>query len=106
MTNTLAIILASALTTFIIRATPFVFLSKKELPDTLMYLGKVLPFALMPLLVVFAFRNISMLSYPYGLPELIAAALVIILHAKFKKMFVSIGVGTIVYMILVQFIFI
>lgn len=106
MTNPIVLILTSALVTFLIRATPFVFLSSRTLPEPIEYLGKYLPFALMPLLVVFAFRSISLRTYPYGLPELIAALVVIFLHARYRKMFLSIGLGTALYMLLVQFVFI
>lgn len=106
MTKILLLVLASTLTTFLIRSTPFFFFSRKELPDLIKYFGKYLPFALMPLLVVFALRNINLLAYPYGLPEIIASATVIILHAKFKKLFLSISVGTFIYMLLIQLVFV
>lgn len=105
MPKILILILTSTITTFLIRATPFIFFSKKELPDLIKYFGKYLPFALMPLLVVFALRNISILTYPYGLPELIASAVVILIHVKFKKLFLSISVGTFTYMVLIQIVF-
>lgn len=106
MTKILLMILASTLTTFFIRSTPFFFFSRKELPDLIKFFGKYLPFALMPLLVVFALRNINLLAYPYGLPEIIASLSVIFLHAKFKKLFLSISVGTFIYMVLIQLVFV
>ena len=106
MTKILLMILASTLTTFLIRSTPFFFFSRKELPDLIKYFGKYLPFALMPLLVVSALRNINLLAYPYGLPEIIASLSVIFLHAKFKKLFLSISVGTFIYMVLIQLVFV
>ncbi|WP_311492621.1 AzlD domain-containing protein [uncultured Anaerococcus sp.] len=106
MTRILILILASSLTTFLIRSTPFLFFSRKEIPDLIRYFGKYLPFALMPLLVIFAIRNINLLVYPYGLPEIIASATVIILHAKFRKLFLSISFGTFVYMVLIQLVFV
>ena len=102
MTRILILILASSLTTFLIRSTPFLFFSRKEIPDLIRYFGKYLPFALMPLLVIFAIRNINLLVYPYGLPEIIASATVIILHAKFRKLFLSISFGTFVYLSLIH----
>lgn len=106
MTKILILILASSITTFLIRSTPFFFFSRREIPDLIQYFGKYLPFALMPLLVVFALRNINLLAYPYGLPEIIASASVIILHAKFKKLFLSISFGTFIYMVLIQLVFV
>lgn len=106
MTRTLILILTSTITTFLIRYTPFLFFSKKEMPDLVRYFGKYLPFALMPLLVIFALRNIDVTVYPYGLAEIIASLAVIILHLKFRKLFLSISIGTFVYMILIQLVFI
>lgn len=106
MNRMIMIIAASAITTFIIRSVPFVFFSKRKLPDLVKYYGRYLPFALMPLLVVFALRNIDIIHYPYGLAEIIASAVVIFLHFRFKKLFLSISVGTILYMFLIQIVFV
>ena len=106
MTRTLILILTSTVTTFLIRSTPFLFFSKKEMLDLVRYFGKYLPFALMPLLVIFALRNIDVTVYPYGLAEIIASLAVIILHLKFRKLFLSISIGTFIYMILIQLVFI
>lgn len=106
MNRMIMIIAASAITTFMIRSVPFVFFSKRKLPDLVKYYGRYLPFALMPLLVVFALRNIDIIHYPYGLAEIIASAVVIFLHFRLKKLFLSISVGTIVYMLLIQIVFV
>lgn len=106
MSKIIFIMLASALTTFLIRSVPFIFFTKRTLPDLIKYFGRYLPFALMPLLVVFGLRNIDITTYPFGLAELIASLVVIILHAKFNKLFLSISVGTILYMLLIQIVFI
>lgn len=106
MTRVLIMIFLSSLTTFLIRSTPFLFFSKKEIPDLIKYFGKYLPFALMPLLVIFAIRNINLMVYPYGLPEIIASLSVIIFHAKFRKLFLSISIGTFIYMVLIQLVFV
>lgn len=106
MSRIFSIILISALVTFLIRSTPFFFFSRKELPDLIKYFGRYLPFALMPLLVVFALRNINPFEYPYGLAEIISSVLVILVHLKFNKLFLSISVGTITYMLLIQLVFI
>lgn len=106
MNRLITIIAASALTTFLIRSVPFLFFTKRKLPDLIKYFGRYLPFALMPLLVVFALRNIDLLHYPFGLCEIIASVLVIFLHFRYKKLFLSISVGTLVYMLLIQIVFV
>ena len=70
------------------------------------YLGKVLPFAIIAMLMVYCLKGTSLLEWPYGLPELIAVAAVVMLHLWKKNTLLSIGVGTVLYMLLVQFVFI
>ncbi|WP_041668623.1 branched-chain amino acid transporter permease [Acetobacterium woodii] len=94
------------LVTVFTRALPFIFLGgKKELPDTISYLGKVFPAAIMIILSVFSLRNINLISFPYGLAELISVAAVMIIHLKKKNVFLSIFVGTSLYMVLIRTVF-
>ncbi|MDD7306529.1 MAG: AzlD domain-containing protein [Peptoniphilaceae bacterium] len=95
-------ILIPAIITFLLRATPFIFFSKKEVPEIILYIGKYLPFAMMGLLVVFALKGINFLSYPFGIPEAICVVTVILLHLWKRNMLISIGGGTILYMFIVQ----
>lgn len=97
-------LLIAAAVTYALRALPFVLFSKGKLPDVLVYLGKVLPFAIMGLLVVYTLREIDPFQAPFGAPELIAAAVVVLVHVKKRHMFLSIAAGTITYMLLVQFV--
>lgn len=109
LTNTQSLILIGliALGTQITRALPFIlFPESKETPKYIKYLGKVLPYAAMGLLVVYCLKNVSFLSSPYGLPEAIAVLCVVLLHLWKKNTLLSIGGGTVVYMVLVQLIFI
>ncbi len=109
LTNTQSLILIGliALGTQITRALPFIlFPESKETPRYIIYLGKVLPYAAMGLLVVYCLKNVSFLSSPYGLPEAIAVLCVVLLHLWKKNTLLSIGGGTVVYMVLVQLIFI
>ena len=100
------IILAVALTTFATRVTPFlVFPKGKEIPETIQYLGKVLPPAVIGMLVIYCLKAVSITSYPYGLPEFIAVAVVILLHVWKRNNLLSIGVGTVLYMVLIQAVF-
>lgn len=92
--------------TFLTRMIPFVlFGGKRQPPAPVKYLGRVLPPAIMATLVVYCLKNIQLLSYPYGLPEIIAAATVIFLHLWKRNNLLSIGGGTVLYMILIQFVF-
>ena len=64
------------------------------------YLGKVLPYAVMAMLVVYCLKGVSLVSFPFGLPEIISSALVIALHLWKRNTLLSVGGGTVVYMII------
>lgn len=102
-----AIIIAiAALATMLTRFLPFaVFRSDKPTPSFLVYLGRALPPAVFGMLVVYCLKGVTPLAYPFGLPELIGIAAVVVLHLSFRKMLLSIAGGTVLYMILVNFIF-
>ena len=100
------IILLVALTTFATRVAPFLIFPKgKEIPKTIQYLGKVLTPAIIGMLVVYCLRNAAILSAPHGIPELIAVVVVAVLHIWKRNNLLSIGVGTVLYMVLIQTVF-
>ena len=88
------------------RWLPFwLFPEKRKPPVLITYLGRVLPPAVMGLLVVYCLRNISLLQGTHGAPELLAVAAVVVLHSWKGNVLVSIAGGTALYMLLVQGIF-
>lgn len=92
--------------TMLTRFLPFlIFPEHKAPPQYILYLGKVLPYAVIGLLVVYSLKN-AFFSRFYALPELIAVAFVAILHVWRKNTLLSIAAGTALYMILVQNIFV
>lgn len=105
--STLIIILAVSLGTQLTRWLPFVmFPEKREPSPVILYLGKVLPPAMMGLLVVYCFRNVTWLSGSHGVPELLATAAVAALHLWKRNVLLSIAGGTALYMVLVQLVFV
>lgn len=95
-----------ALVTFATRALPFaIFNTQKGLPPYIRYLNTVLPTAIIAMLVIYCLKDVSPLRYPYGLPELISLIFLTIVHRKFKKILISIGGSTALYMFLVQKVF-
>ena len=95
-------VLGTQLTRFL----PFlVFPAGKPTPRFIQYLGHALPAAVFGMLLVYCLRNTSILSGSHGLPELIAILVVAGLHLWKRQMLLSIGVGTVCYMLLVQFVF-
>lgn len=104
--QTVIIILAVALGTMVTRFLPFLlFPDNREPPKVITWLGKVLPAAMMGLLVIYCFRNVHFLSGSHGVPELIAMAVIVVLHKWKNNVLLSIGGGTVVYMALVQLVF-
>mgnify|MGYP004472441453 FL=1 len=104
--SALILILAMAVTTFATRAASFLLFPKdKEVPPKVVYLGRVLPPAIIGMLVVYCLKSTQVVAYPYGIPELIACVVVIALHLWKRNSLLSIGVGTAVYMLLVQVVF-
>lgn len=94
------------LATILTRLLPFwCFPDSRPVPAYISYLGKVLPYAVIGMLVVYCLKGISVTSAPYGLPELIAVAAVIALHSWKENTLLSIGGGTVLYMVLVQTVF-
>ena len=105
-TYLIAAIAVAALVTAATRFLPFlIFGNGKKTPDIIVYLGKVLPYAIMGMLVVYCLKNVSFIRAPFALPELISCALVAILHIWKRNTLLSIAAGTVGYMLLIQFVF-
>ena len=106
MEHGIAIIIVVALCTFLTRLLPFwLFGGKKELPLTVQYLGKVLPPAIMIILVIYCLKTVNIFAGNRGIPEFLAIGLVAALHIWKKNTLLSIGAGTVFYMLLVQVVF-
>ena len=100
------LIVVAVLVTAATRFIPFlIFSEKRRTPPVIEYLGRVLPCAIMGMLVVYCLKDISFVKNPYGIPELIACVVVAALHIWKRNSLLSIGGGTVCYMLLVQFIF-
>ena len=95
-----------ALATMLTRFLPFfIFRADKPTPKYIGYLGKALPAAIFGMLVVYCLKNVDVTAGSHGLPELISIALVVVLHLWKRNMLLSIGGGTVCYMLLVQWFF-
>lgn len=104
--HSILIVVTVAVVTVLIRFLPFlIFGGKRKTPEIIIYLGKVLPFAIIGMLVVFCLKGVSPMTYPYGLPELISCVLVAVLHIWRRNTLLSIVGGTVCYMLLIQLVF-
>jgi len=95
-----------AAATVLTRFLPFlVFRTDKATPKYVRYLGKALPAAIFGMLVVYCLKNVSISGGSHGVPEALAIGLVVVLHLWKRNMLLSIGAGTVCYMLLVQMVF-
>ena len=100
------IIAVIALVTAGMRFLPFlIFGENRKTPPLVSYLGQVLPYAIMGMLVVYCLKDVTLTAAPFGIPEAIGCAVVAVLHVWKRSTLLSIGAGTVAYMLMVQFIF-
>lgn len=102
----ICIVAALVAATMITRFLPFLlFPSGKETPPFMEYLGRSLPYATIGLLVVYCLKDVSLVGSSHGFPEMIAVAAIVVLHWWKGNSLLSIGVGTVLYMVLIQRVF-
>ncbi len=101
-----ALIAVSAAVTMLLRFLPFlIFGGKREIPGYITYLSGVLPYAIMGMLVVYCLKSVNLFAGSHGIPEILASAAVVGLHVWKRNTLLSIAVGTVFYMFLVQVVF-
>lgn len=95
-----------AFVTVLLRFLPFViFNNKRKTPQIIEKLSKILPCAVMGMLVVYCFKDVRFDAVSGCLPAVIASAVVGVLYVWRRNTLISIACGTICYMMLVQFVF-
>ena len=105
--HAMIIILVMGLATLATRLLPvFIFGQGKKVPDYIMYLGKVVPYTAMGLLIVYCLKDVSVFEAPHALPEILALAVVSGSYLWKRNTIFSVVVGTVAYMIMVQLIFV
>lgn len=93
------VVLATCITRFL----PFVlFKDEKKTPVFIQQLSDTLPYACMGLLVIYCLKDVSFLNFPYGLCEIISILCIIFIHIRKRNVLLSITLGTIIYMVLLQ----
>ncbi|MCR5033167.1 MAG: AzlD domain-containing protein [Lachnospiraceae bacterium] len=93
-----------ALVTMLIRFLPF-WIFQKKTPAYISFLGEVLPSAILGMLVIYCLKDVRLFAAPYGIPEAIAALLVVLLQVWKRNSLLSILSGTVTYMLMVQLVF-
>ena len=103
MMQALWIVLICAGVTLLLRALPFMcFGGKGGVPKWIASLGGVLPPAIMAALVVYCFKGVPFGSFADGAYQLIAGAVVVLVHLWKRNTLLSIAVGTAAYMLLIR----
>ncbi len=106
VTQQIITIAICAVGTMATRFLPFIiFRDNRPTPKYIQYLGKALPAAIFGMLVVYCLKDVNITAYSFGLPELIGIITVVALHLWRRQMILSIAAGTVVYMLLIQFVF-
>lgn len=101
--QTIIIVIAVALSSISTRFLPFLIFKKSNKSNSFItYLGKVLPYAAIGMLVVYCLKNVNITVPSYGIPEAIAILCIVVLHYWKENTLLSIGAGTAIYMILIR----
>ncbi len=102
--HALLAVLISGGVTLLLRALPFLAFGRHVYKRQL-YLGHVLPYAIMGMLIVYCLRDVSLFEAPHGAPEFASCAVVVLLHLWRRSTLFSILCGTVCYMLLIQGVF-
>ena len=100
------VILVMGLAVLATRIVPVLIFGRGEkVPEFILYLGRVVPYTAMGLLIVYCLRDVPVFDAPHGLPELIALAVVAVSYIWKRNTIFSVVIGTALYMFLVQSVF-
>lgn len=104
--QTLASIAVMAVVTFLTRALPFLLFDRGDHPPKIvLYLGRVLPPAVIAMLIVYCLKGVTFTTLGGWLPSLLAGLAAVLLHLWKGNDLISIFGATIFYMVLVQGVF-
>lgn len=95
-----------ALITALLRFLPFlIFKGKASTPKLVEKLGRLLPSAVIAMLVVYCLKDMNFSATADYLPAIIAGLLTGVLHVWKGNTLLSVISGTVCYMLLVQYVF-
>ena len=104
--HTFYAIAVMALITALLRFLPFIiFKGKASTPKLVEKLGRLLPSAVIAMLVVYCLKDMNFSATVNYLPAIIAGLLVGVLHVWKSNTLLSVISGTVCYMLLVQYVF-
>ena len=104
--HAMIVIIVMGIATLATRIMPAIIFGRGEkVPEFILYLGHVVPYTAMGLLIVYCLKDVSVLDAPHGLPEIIALAAVTLTYLWKRNSIFSVVIGTALYMFLVQTVF-
>lgn len=104
--HAMLIVLVMGLVTMATRIVPVLIFGRGgKVPEYILYLGRVVPYTAMGLLIVYCLRDVSVLEKPHALPEILSLAVVSGTYLWKRNTILSVVVGTVLYMLLVQLVF-
>ncbi len=99
-------IVIAVFATYMTRVLPFIFFAKRKPSPLIRYIEWNMPLMIMVILVFYALKDVKWGQYPYGLAEIIGVLIAIFVHVRFNNALLSIIISTVVYMFLIQKIFV
>ena len=103
-THAMLVILVMGLVTLATRIVPVLIFGRGgKVPELILYLGRVVPYTAMGLLIVYCLKDVSVMEGSHGLPEAIALALVAVSYLWKRNTILSVVAGTAVYMAMLRF---
>ena len=104
--HAMIVIMVMGLAVLATRIVPVLIFDREEkVPEFILYLGRVVPYTAMGLLIVYCLRDMPVLESPHGLPELISLAAVTVTYLWKRNTILSVVIGTALYMFLIQSVF-
>lgn len=104
--HAMIVIIVMGLAVLATRIVPVLIFGRGEkVPEFILYLGRVVPYTAMGLLIVYCLKDMPVLEAPHGLPELISLAVVTLTYLWKRNTILSVIIGTVLYMFLVQSVF-
>ena len=104
--HAIIVIIVMGLAVLATRIVPVLIFGRGEkVPEFILYLGRVVPYTAMGLLIVYCLRDVPVFESPHGLPELISLAVVTLTYLWKRNTILSVVIGTALYMFLVQSVF-
>ena len=101
----LSIAVIAAMTWLCRLAAIMIFGGKKEIPPTVVYLGKALPPAIMAVLVFYCLKDMELTRYPFGLAEIISVVFAAVVQWKKRNTILTTASATVLYMVLIRTVF-